>query len=95
MRVNAEVVIYGDTLPDARLVANGEDVALDRKGRFSFHYHLPDGNYRLDLTATSADGNNSLGADIALGRRTLTKGEVAEHPQSPDLNDPPRVPAES
>ena len=95
MRVNAEVVIYGDTVPDARLLANGEEVPLDRKGRFSFHYHLPDGKYRLDLEATSADGNDTLAAQIALGRRTLTRGEVAEHPRSPDLPDPPKVPAES
>jgi len=91
MRVNAEVVIYGDTVPGARVVANGEEIECDRSGRFAFHYHLPDGEFRLDVGATAPDRSETRAARVNFGRQTSTYGEVGVHPHSPDLPDPPGV----
>jgi hypothetical protein len=86
--VNAELVIYGATEPDARLTVGGRAVSLRSDGSFSFRFALPDGEYGLDLAATSGDGVETRRADLAFGRTTRYQGEVGEHPQDPSFNPP-------
>ena len=51
--VNAEVIVYGATDPSAAVTIGGRPVELRPDGTFSFRLSLPDGEYELELAATS------------------------------------------
>ncbi len=55
-QVNAELVIYGATEPDAQVTCAGQPVALRPDGTFSFRLAFPDGVHELSLTAQSSSG---------------------------------------
>ncbi len=54
--VDAELIIYGATEPDARVTVQGRPLALRPDGTFSLRFLLPDGTQVIDATAVSADG---------------------------------------
>lgn len=89
MRVNAEVKIYGDTVPGSRVTLEGRPVPIDANGAFSFRYALPDGQYQLKIEATSPDEKETRSALIDMARGTATIGEVGEHPLPVRLTPPP------
>ena len=82
--VNAELIIYGATEPDAKVTMAGRPIKLRPDGTFSFHFALPDGQYHLGITATSA-ANDQRQAQLNFGRRTEHTGEVGTHPQDKAL----------
>src|SRR6185436_16351739 len=43
LNVNAELIIYGATEPDARVTIGGRTIQLRPDGTFSFRFALPDG----------------------------------------------------
>jgi hypothetical protein len=86
--VNAELIIYGSTEPDATVTIGGKKIKLRPDGTFSFRFALPDGNYRLPAVATSADGDDSRSADLKFSRETEYGGEVGVHPQDAALKKP-------
>ena len=86
--VNAELIIYGATEPDAEVTIGGRAIRLRPDGTFSYRFALPDGNYNLPAVATSADGTDSRGAGLKFSRSTEYRGEVGAHPQDPKLNPP-------
>lgn len=86
--VNAELIIYGATEPDAKVTLGGQPVKLRPDGTFSFRFALPDGNYDLPALAVSADGTDSRAADLKFSRQTEYRGEVGVHPQDPLLKAP-------
>jgi hypothetical protein len=88
--VNAELIIYGATEPDAAVTIGGKPIKLRSDGTFSFRFVLPDGNYDLPVTAISADGDDSRHAALHFARETKYDGEVGKHPQDPGMK-PPRV----
>ena len=55
--VNAELIIYGATEPDAKVTLGGHEIKLRSDGTFSFRFALPDGKYDLPAVAVSADGD--------------------------------------
>jgi hypothetical protein len=85
--VNAELVIYGATEPNAQLTIGGRVIQLRQDGSFSFRFALPDGNYSLPITAYSAQGE-VRGAQLEFFRGTKYYGEVGTHPQDPALKAP-------
>jgi hypothetical protein len=88
LNVNAEVVLYGATEPNATLMIGGYPVALRPDGTFSCRFALPDGQYEVAVWAMSADGD--LRQAILKFRRDSThEGEVGAHPQDPALTAPP------
>ncbi len=89
--VNAEVVIYGATEPDAKVTCFGREVRLRPDGTFSFRFALPDGAHELPLAAVSATGDHRRSAHFRFGRRTDFGGEVGAHPQDPRLSPPPTL----
>lgn len=89
MRVNAEVILYGDATPGSQLVVNGEKREVSPDGRFALHYHLPDGRFGLEVEATSPDGKETRAAVLRFERSTDRHGEVGDHPHDPRLPDPP------
>lgn len=86
--VNAELVIYGATEPDAQVEIGGNPIRLRPDGGFSFRFSLPDGRYELPVVAVSADGVECRGAVMQFARCTQTDGEVGAHPQNPELKKP-------
>jgi hypothetical protein len=86
--VNAELIIYGATEPNAQVTIGGRVIQLRPDGTFSYRFALPDGNYPLPATATSADGTDSRTAALRFSRSTEYRGEVGRHPQDPKLKAP-------
>jgi hypothetical protein len=86
--VNAELIIYGATEPDATVTIGDRQIKLRPDGTFSFRFALPDGNYALPAVATSADQEESREAALKFSRDTKYRGEVGAHPQDKKLKAP-------
>jgi hypothetical protein len=86
--VNAELIIYGATEPDARVTIGGRPVKLRPDGSFSYRFALPDGYYELPAQATSADQTDSRRAELRFSRQTAYSGDVGAHPQDKALRLP-------
>ena len=59
MHVNAEVIFYGGTHPDAKVWIDGRQIQLAPDGSFRFHYRFPDGNYGIPIVAESPTASSS------------------------------------
>jgi uncharacterized protein len=86
--VNAELIIYGATEPDAKVTLGGHEIKLRSDGTFSYRFALPDGNYDLPAVAVSAGGDDARAADLKFSRSTQYLGDVGTHPQDPSLKPP-------
>jgi hypothetical protein len=86
--VNAELIIYGATEPDAAVTIGGRKIQLRPDGSFSFRFALPDGNYDLPVQATSADSTDSRRAKLHFRRASDYRGDVGTHPQDAKLKTP-------
>jgi hypothetical protein len=86
--VNAELIIYGATEPDATVTIGDRTIKLRPDGSFSFRFALPDGEYSLPAAAHSADGEETREAHLEFSRSTEYKGEVGAHPQDKRLQPP-------
>ncbi|MEP6662876.1 MAG: DUF4912 domain-containing protein [Verrucomicrobiota bacterium] len=86
--INAELIIYGATEPDAKVEIGGRKIQLRPDGTFSFRFILPDGNYDLPAQATSADGDDTRSAHLKFSRKTNYSGEVGAHPQDSRMKKP-------
>ena len=87
LNLNAELVLYGGTEPDATVTINGKPVVLRPDGTFSFRFALPDGIYELAVSASSTHGD-SRQAHLSFVRRTSYEGEVGAASQDPSLKPP-------
>lgn len=88
--INAELIIYGATEPDAEVTIGGRKIALRKDGSFSYRFSLPDGQYELPAVAVSSDRTDSRSAALKFLRATQYQGDVGHHPQDPNLR-PPRA----
>jgi len=86
--VNAELIIYGATEPDAQVTIGGRVIKLRPDGTFSYRFILPDGVYELPAVATSSDKTDSRVAELKFSRESEYHGEVGAHPQDPKLKPP-------
>jgi hypothetical protein len=86
--VNAELIIYGATEPDAKVTLGGHEIKLRSDGTFSFRFSLPDGKYDLPAVAVSADGTDGRAAELKFSRETEYLGDVGATPQDPALQPP-------
>jgi hypothetical protein len=86
--INAELVVYGATEPDARVEIAGRPIRLRPDGTFSYRFAFPDGRYQLPATAVSRDGHDRRQARLEFGRSTEYSGDVGAHPQDPVLKKP-------
>jgi hypothetical protein len=86
--VNAELVVYGATEPDAKVTLGGHEIKLRSDGTFSFRFALPDGKYDLPAVAVSADGTDGRAAELKFSRETQYLGDVGATPQDPSLKPP-------
>jgi len=86
--VNAELIIYGATEPNAKVTLGGHQIKLRSDGTFSFRFALPDGKYDLPAVAISADGTDGRAAELKFSRETQYLGDVGATPQDPSLRPP-------
>jgi hypothetical protein len=86
--INAELIIYGATEPDAQVTIGGRRIRLRPDGSFSYRFALPDGAYELPVEATSADGSDMRRAELSFSRDTSYSGEVGAHSQDKSLRIP-------
>jgi len=85
--VNAELVIYGATEPDAAVTIGGRRIQLRPDGTFSYRFSLPDGSYELPLAARSPQGDERR-AELSFYRGTRYGGEVRALLRNPELKPP-------
>jgi hypothetical protein len=83
--VNAELIVYGATEPDASVTIGGRKIKLRPDGSFSYRFALPDGNYEMPVVAISADETDGRAAEMKFSRSTEYRGDVGAHPQDPAL----------
>ncbi len=87
MHVNAELIIYGGTSPDAKVRVDGHDISLGKDGTFHYHFVFPDGNFHVPISATSADGVETRSALLSFLRMTELEGDVRKTAQ-PRMDEP-------
>jgi hypothetical protein len=54
--LDAELIVYGATEPDAQVTVCGRPIQLRPDGTFTLRYALPDGKFPIPATARSGDG---------------------------------------
>jgi hypothetical protein len=87
MHVNAEVIFYGGTHPDARVTVDGKKIMIRPDGTFRYHFVLPDGEFEIPIVATSPDGVETRRAVLRFERATGREGDVTATAQPP-LGEP-------
>jgi hypothetical protein len=88
MHVNAEVIFYGGTHPQARVTIAGNPVQLQPDGTFSYHFKFPDNDYEIPIIATSPDGVETRSATLFFRRETTREGDVGATAQPTHLDEP-------
>lgn len=68
--VDAEMIIYGSTKPNAHVTLRGEPVALRPDGTFTVRLSMPDKRQVLPVVASSSDGVEQHTVVLAIERNT-------------------------
>lgn len=68
--MEAELIVYGRTRADARVMISGEPVNLREDGSFTLRFELPDGRQILPATAYTSDGVEERTIILAIERNT-------------------------
>jgi hypothetical protein len=69
-KLDAELIVYGETAPDARVTLQGEPVKLRNDGSFTMRFSLPDSRQIIPAVAASADGVEERTIVLAIERNT-------------------------
>jgi hypothetical protein len=69
-QIDAELIVYGATEPDARVTLQGEPVKLRPDGTFTMRFSLPDSRQIIPAVAASADGIEERTIVLAVERNT-------------------------
>ena len=88
MHVNAEVIFYGGTDPQAKVTIAGRPVQLQPDGTFRYHFIFPDNNFEIPIVAVSPDGVETRSAVLFLNRDTNRYGDVGATAQPEELGTP-------
>jgi len=88
MHVNAEVIFYGGTHPDAKVWIDGKQIQLQPDGSFRYHFLFPDANHEIPIVAESPDGVEQRSASLRLDRGTVRQGDVGATDQPAHLRHP-------
>lgn len=70
LTVDAELILYGRTEPDASLTIGGQHTVLRPDGSFTLRMALPDGTFYLPVVATSVSGDETITIAPTVERRT-------------------------
>jgi hypothetical protein len=88
MHVNAEVIFYGGTDPQAKVTIAGKPVQLQPDGTFRYHFKFPDNDFEIPIVAVSPDGVETRSAVLSLRRDTTRYGDVGATAQPEYLDIP-------
>jgi hypothetical protein len=88
MHVNAEVIFYGGTHPEAKVTVNGQPIQLQPDGSFRYHFIFPDRDFEIPIVAVSPDGKETRSAVLFFRRETTRQGDVGHTAQPPFLAEP-------
>ncbi len=88
MHVNAEVIFYGGTHPDAKVTVDGRPIQLQPDGSFRYHFKFPDADFEIPIVAVSPDGVETRSATLSLRRATGRSGDVGATGQPAHLGEP-------
>jgi hypothetical protein len=88
MHVNAEVIFYGGTDPEAKVSIAGRPVQLQPDGTFRYHFKFPDNDFEIPIVAVSPDGVETRSAVLFLRRDTTRHGDVGATAQPEYLGTP-------
>jgi hypothetical protein len=80
--VDAELVVFGVTDPDARVTLKGEPVVLDPDGAFQIRFTLPDRRHVFPVVASSGDGIEQRTIVLAVERNTKVMEPVIREPEA-------------
>jgi hypothetical protein len=69
-QIDAELIVYGATEPNARVTLLGEPVKLRPDGTFTMRFSLPDSRQIIPAVAASADGAEERTIVLAVERNT-------------------------
>jgi len=69
-KLDAELIVYGETEPNARVTLQGEPVKLRPDGTFTMRFSLPDSRQIIPAVATSPDGVEERTIVLAIERNT-------------------------
>jgi hypothetical protein len=83
MHLNAEVIFYGGTHPDAKVTVNGQEIMVRPDGTFRYHFVFPDGAFEIPIVATSPDGVETRRGVLRFERATTREGKVGSTAQPP------------
>jgi hypothetical protein len=81
-QLDAELIVYGATEPNARVTLQGEPVKLRPDGTFTMRFSLPDSRQIIPAVAASADGVEERTIVLAVERNTKQL-----EPMIHDVND--------
>lgn len=70
--MNAELILYGATMPDAQVRIQGQAVALRPDGSFTVRYALPDGQQHIPVEAIAPDHGEMRTITCTVTRATHT-----------------------
>ena len=73
LQVATELIVYGRTMPDAKVTVSGEPIRLRPDGTFSLRYFLPDGEKYLHIQAVSRDDDDSRRVAIRVKKDTAAE----------------------
>jgi hypothetical protein len=88
MHVNAEVIFYGGTHPEAKVTVAGQPIQLQPDGTFRYHFIFPDHDFEIPIVAVSPDGKETRSAVLFFRRETSRQGDVGHTVQPPYLAEP-------
>jgi hypothetical protein len=69
-QLDAELIVYGATEPNAKVTLQGEPVKLRPDGTFTMRFSLPDNRQIIPAVAASADGIEERTIVLAVERNT-------------------------
>src|SRR5947209_1500404 len=69
-QLDADLIVYGATEPNARVTLQGEPVKLRPDGTFTMRFSLPDGRQIIPAVANAADGVEERTIVLAVERNT-------------------------
>ncbi|MCX7956487.1 MAG: DUF4912 domain-containing protein [Endomicrobia bacterium] len=73
LKADTELIVYGETMPNAKLYINGDEYKLSADGRFSLRMHLIDGEKVIPIKAISSDGTMQRQIVFVVTRRSESK----------------------
>jgi uncharacterized protein len=82
-QVDAELVVFGVTDPNAQVTLKGEPVHLQPDGTFTMRFPLADRRQVLPVVASSNDGTEQRTIVLAVERNTKVMEPVSREPDSP------------